>query len=645
MSKGLRELYEFGPYHLDASRRLLERDGEVLHLASKTFETLLVLVRNRDRVLTKEELMKVLWPDSFVEEVNLAQNVSALRKILGETPGQNRYIATVPGKGYRFVGEVREWGNSSEEITIERHTQTHVMIQEEKEEATNASEEILVQGSGLRSWIRSRPGIAAVIGGLVACVAAGGVYFWRTRQSNAKEMPVHSLAVLPFRFLAGEDDPPLALGVTDAVITKLGNIHELTVRPTDEVMRYSSPNGNAKDIARQLQVDSFLSGRIQKSGDRIRVTVQLMRVGDGNPLWAQTFDEKFTNIFAVEDSISEQVTEALAVNLADAEKQQLRKHYTENIDAYRNYLAGRYEEFQYTRDGMNKAIGYFNRAIDNDPSYALAYAGLADAYTTESDWLFSPREALPKAEAAARKALAFDDSLAEGHEALAHVLLHEWRLADADREFHRALILNPESTTIYLTYGEYLASIGKEDQAIEQMNKALTIDPLSPEVNSFLAWDLYLKRDYDACLASSHKAMQMFPDFWLPHLTAGMCLSVKGQYGAAVEEFQRARAMNPESTSAQGGLGVSYAKAGNTVAARKVLQEMEDASKKGYVSPAYIALVYDALGDRNAEFADFAKAYDDQSEYLLWLTIDPLLDDVRGDPRFEQLLRRVGVSR
>jgi tetratricopeptide (TPR) repeat protein len=294
---------------------------------------------------------------------------------------------------------------------------------------------------------------------------------------------------------------------------------------------------------------------------------------------------------------------------------------------------------------MNQAIGYFDRAISQDPSYALAYAGLADAYTTESDWLLSPREALPKAEAAARHALAFDDNLAEAHAALAHALMHEWRMAEADREFHRALLLNPSSTSTYYEYAEYLASIGDLDHAIAQMNEALTIDPLSPEVNSFLAWDYYLKRDYDRCLQISGKAMQTFPDFWVPHLGAGMCYFAKGQYPQAIQEYQTARTMNPEASFPMAGVGMSYAKLGDKPAARTVAHEMENMAKQSYISPLYIGLIYDALGERDREFDYYAKAYDDRSEYLLWLTLDPVFDEVRGDPRFNDLVKRVAVAK
>jgi TolB-like protein/DNA-binding winged helix-turn-helix (wHTH) protein/Flp pilus assembly protein TadD len=650
MSEEIKELYDFGPFRLDASRRLVSRGEQVLPLTSKTFETLLVLVRNHDRVLAKQELMEKLWPDSFVEEVNLAQNVSALRKALGEIPGENLYIATIPGKGYRFVAQVRKVGGADhkieDEIVVERHIRAQVVIREENEDDTGKPVPQNRTLPAAKGWLVTRPQ-AAAIGALAACLVAGGVYFWKARPAASTEETGHSLAVLPFQSLAGvPDDEHLGLGVADAVITKLSNLRQLPVRPTDVVIRYADPKVDPMQAARELGVDSLLSGKIQKAGDRIRVTVQLVRVRDGRPLWARTFDEDFTNIFAVEDSISEKVAQALAVNLAVQDKQRLEKHYTENIDAYRNYLEGRYSEFTFTRQGMSKAIEYFSHAIADDPSYALAYAGLADAYTTESDWLLSPREALPKAEAAARKALVFDDNLAEAHGALAHVLLHEWRLAEADQEFHRALSLNPNSIAINFAYVEYLASIGHPEQAIALGYKALTIDPLSPEINSFMAWDFYLKRDYDSCLSLSEKNMQMFPDFWVPHLTAGMCRSVKAQYPEAIEEYHKALTMNPEAGFALAGLGMSYAKSGNRPAARKVLEEMDvTAKQKGsYVSPVYFGLVYDAMGERDKEFAWYEKGYDDQAEWLLWLTLDPIFDGVRGDPRFRQLVQRVGAD-
>jgi DNA-binding winged helix-turn-helix (wHTH) protein/TolB-like protein/Flp pilus assembly protein TadD len=651
MSKKMQELYDFDDFLLDASRRIISRGDEAVPLTSKAFETLLVLVRNRDRVLPKEELMNAVWPDSFVEEVNLAQNISAIRKALGESPGQNRFIATIPGKGYQFVCGVREreTGTSTpvDELVVARRTQAQVVIVEEAgdkaptRDIARDQKQLEAPRRRFRAWPLAASGLVAL------AVMVGGGYWWQHRiaQSSSLKGTGHSLAVLPFQPLEpGTDDEHIGLGVADAVITKLSNIHQLPVRPTDVVIRYNNPQVDPIAAAREMGVDSVLSGKIQKSGDRMRVTVQLVQVSDGRSLWAQTFDENYTSIFAVEDSISEKVVQALAVNLAASEELQLKRHYTDNIDAYQNYLEGRYAEFTFTREGMNKAIAYFNHAIADDPSYALAYAGLADAYTTESDWLLAPKEALPKAEAAARKALAFDDNLAEAHGALAHALLHEWRLPESEREFHSALALNPGNVSTYFAYSEYLASTGKPDQAIAVGQQALAIDPLSPEINSFLAWDYYLKRDYDACLATSHKAMQMFPDFWIPHMTAGMCHGIRSENPQAIDEYKKALAGNPDSSFSQAGLGMSYAKSGKTGEAREALEKLKELSKSTYVSPTSIALIYLALGEKDEEFAWLNRGFEDQAEFMLWLPVDPIFDGERKDPRFKDLVRRVGVT-
>ena len=643
MGQETKELYEFGPFQVDVSRRVVSRGGQPVLLTSKAFETLLLLVRNRERVLLKDEMMKVLWPDTFVEEVNLAQNVSALRKALGETPGENLYIATIPSKGYRFVGDVREGGDRQAELIVERRTTSQVIIQEEIDDGESASEgaprPLVLPAPG--SFPLARIGLLLVVMVLIAVAA----YLWSSRR-GAQAPRIQSIAVLPFRGLSStEDDQHLGLGITDAVITRLSNIRQLSVRPTDVSLRYADPSVDVLRAAREMGVDSILSGKIQKSGDRIRLTVQLIRVRDNQPLWAQTFDGAFTGIFAVEDSISERIADTLTLNLAPQEKKELARHYTENLDAYRNYLQGRYAEFTFTRDGMKKAIEYFNRAIALDPGYALAYAGLADAYTTESDWLLSPRDAMPKAEAAARKALAFDDNLAEAHGALAHALLHEWKLEESGREFQRALALNPNNTSTLYAYSEYLASVGRVDEAIATSSRALKIDPLSPEINSFLAWDYYLKRDYERCIASSKQNQEMFPDFWVPHLTLGMCWVITGRYSDAIAEFRKAREQNPEATYPLAGIGISYARAGNRAEAIKTAESMQDLARRSYVSPIYIGMVYGALGDRDAEFSWFNKAYDDQSEYLLWLTLDPLFDGELADARFAELVKRMGLTK
>jgi TolB-like protein/DNA-binding winged helix-turn-helix (wHTH) protein/Tfp pilus assembly protein PilF len=628
-------LYEFGPFRVDGVRRLLFRDDQQVPLTSKAFDTLLVLIRNRDRVLEKDALLKAIWPDSFVEEANLAQHVSALRKALGEQPGEHRYIATIPGRGYRFVADVRMFSTTETELTLERRTTAELVVEEELQE----DEEIRV-----RTRWRLRPiETAAAVGLLAVGLGVAGWRIWNEKAHAPDVTATRSIAVLPFQPLDAQGENSLALGLADAVITKLSNIRQLVVRPTSSILKYAGPSTDLLAAGRELDVAAVLEGKVQKAGDRIRITVQLVRVSDRRPLWAETFDESFTNIFAIEDAISEKVAQALALKLAQGEKQRLDRRYTANLEAYRNYLDGRYSEFKFTPDGLNQAIVYFDRAIEIDPSYALAYAGLADAYTTASDWVLSPREALPKAEAAARHALEFDDGLAEAHGALAHAQMHEWKLADAGKEFGRALALNPNITSVYFAYAEYLSALGKHDQAFSELQKALKIDPLSPEILFLLGFPLYLKQDYEGDLAADRAAIKAHPDFWAPHMASGYGYLAEQRFPEAIAEFEKARALNPEATINLSGLAAAHARSGDRTEAMKLLAQLKKMASEQHVAPFDIAVIYDALGERDKALDWLEKAYQDQSEMMLFLEMYQPVADLRGEPRFQELVRRVGV--
>ena len=615
MPQETKDFYDFGPFRADTVRRLLIRDGLPVPVTSKVFDTLEVLIRNRDRVMAKEEMLKEIWPNSFVEESNLTQNVSTLRKALCELPGEHRYIATVPGKGYRFVGEVRvPEPENPPPPPVPESTPLHI---------THS----LVVGTGLAFAIVA----VAIL-----------IWIWRTRHAAADAPRPRSLAVLPFRQLTPQPgDEYLGVGVADAVITRLSNLHELVVRPTGAVLRYAS--GDPLTAGRELSVDELLSGSIQQSGDRVRVTVQLLHVKDGQPLWAETFDETVQSLFDIEDSVSSKVAEKMSVRLAGGEKEQLARHYTENVAAWRLYLKGRYAEFRFTREGKEQAIEYFNQAIALDPGYAVAWAGLADAYTTSSDWVLSPREALPKAEAAARKALSFDDRLAEAHGSLAHALMHEWKLADAGVEFRRALSLTPNNTSIYFAYAEYLTALHRYDEAITELRKALKLDPLSPSMVAMLNWPMYLKGDYKGGLEASQEALRVDPDFWMPYMYNGYDLLALERYPDAIAQFEKARTLNPESAINLSGLGGTYARAGRRTDAQTILSQFDAMSaKQQYVAPVDYAFIYAALGDRDKAMEYLQRGYDDQSEMMLFLQLYGKYAGLASDPRFQELRRKVG---
>lgn len=611
MPQETNDFYDFGPFRADPVRRLLFRDGQPIPLTAKAFDTLEVLLRNRDRVVEKEELLKTIWPDSFVEEANLTQNVSMVRKALCELPGERRYIATIPGRGYRFVGEVRVPEPDPPPPPAEPPSSPHAR----------------------RLLIRLALTAAIVLVGVAAWLA-------RTRWVANAGQP-RSLAVLPFRQLTPQpDEEYLGIGVADAVITRLSNLRELTVRPTGSVLRYASA-GDPLAAGRELQVEAVLSGSIQKSGDRTRVTVQLIRVDDGHALWAETFDEAPAGLFAIEDSVSSNVAEKMALRLELPEKQQLARHYTENAEAWRDYLQGRLAEFRFTREGKEKAIEYFDKAIALDPSYAIAWAGLADAYTTASDWVLPPRQALPKAEAAARKALSFDDRLADAHGSLAHALMHQWKLPEAGVEFRKALALNPNNSPIYFAYSEYLTALERYDDSVAELKKAVRLDPLSPAMVGMAGWPLMLKGDYPGALQTAKEALQLDPDYWPAYMYGGYDLLAMGRYPEAIAQFQKARTLNPESTINISGLGAAYALSAQRADALKVLDDLNGMRQRQYVAPVDIAYLYAALGDRDHAMEYLQLGYQDQSEMMLFLKLYGKVGGLGADPRFQDLERKV----
>ncbi|HKQ03697.1 MAG TPA: winged helix-turn-helix domain-containing protein [Blastocatellia bacterium] len=623
-----KDCYEFGPFCFDARKQTLTRDGEPIRLKAKACDLLKVLLEHHGEALDKERLMTLLWPDTVVEENNLTVHMTALRKALGERPNDNRYIVTIPGRGYRFVAEVQS------------PAAMPLATEADAEAVTPAKDELTrIPRTKPRRLIR----FGALAMGVVALV--GGVIYWlKPRPQPVEPTPalptIKSLAVLPFRSLTpkpGEDY--IGVGIADVMITRLSNLSQLVVRPTSSVLAFSGQD--AVEAGQLLKVDLVLDGSIQRQGDRMRVTVRLLRVSDGQALMAMQCDEKCADLFALQDAISNQVTEALALQLTGDERQRLMKNYTGNAAAYQEYLKGRFHTLQYTPDGFKNAIVHLNNAIRLDPTYALAYAGLADAYTAASDWLLPPREALGKARAAAQKALALDDTLAEAHAALGHVKLHRSE-PDAESELQRALQLNPNSVAAMLWYGEYF--MAKDlTKGLAILHQAQRLDPLSPVIGSFITASYALARQPDGALTEARKTVALDPNDAFARGLLAEAYDAEGDYAAAISEAEKLRQLviNPQQL---GTLGRDYVLVGKPDEARRVLAEMDRLAQRQYVSPYDRAIIYATLGDKDQAFAWLNKAYDDQSEWIGWLQADYRLDSLHGDPRFDDLVRRVGLS-
>ncbi len=579
LPKRTRHRYDFGPFRLDVVMRRLYNDSEIVPLTHKALDLLLALVRNAGQIVEKEELMQQVWPDVVVEESNLTQHIHLLRKALGQERDEPIYIETIPGRGYRFVAGVRE------------------VIDDKRSEDPES------------------------------------------------QSAITSLAVLPFRLLGAEShDKYLELGLADALITRLSNVLQIIVRPTSAVLRYARSGRDPVVVGRELLADAILEGSIQRAGERIRVTAQLVRVADGATLWADKFDERGADILAVEDAISEQAAHALVLCLTGIERAKLTKRYTENTAAYHLYLKGRHFWNKITEEGFLKGIEYFEQAVAVDPDYALAYVGLADCYLLLADLGYrSSKEALPKAQEAARTAIAIDEVLAEAHTSLAHTrIYYDWDFAEAEQEFQRAIKLNPNYATAHHWYGWYLYGIGAHDRAVAELERAQAIDPLSLIINTTLGIAFLSQRQYDQAIGYFQNVIDIDPHFALAHHCLGLTLAHQARPEEAVAELRQAIRLTGSNPLTSGALGYVYAICGNRLEAYRGIEELQEQAKHRYVSPYHLARVYAGLGEIDSAFAWLEKAYQARSHYLIYIKTDLLLRRLRPDPRFQKLLQRVG---
>jgi len=436
------------------------------------------------------------------------------------------------------------------------------------------------------------------------------------------------------------------MGMSDALITRLGAINQLVVRPTSSIIGYKQLTQDPVAAGRELGVDALLEGYVQRSGDRIRVTAQLLSTADGNHLWSGQFDDKFISIFAVEDSISRQISEALLLRLSGEEQRRIAKHYTENIEAYQLYLKGRYFQDRRTPEGLNKSLDYFQQAIDRDPGYARAFAGLADSYVglaVRSD--MSPRDSYQKAKTAVARALEIDNTIGEAHAALATVkYLYDWDWPAAEIESRRAIELSPNHPQAHQAYAGYLLVMGRNQEAISEIKKALELDPLSLALNVFLARLLFFSHEYDQTIEQCRRTLEMDGNFGAAHLFLGRAYKEKRMYQEALAELQKAGTLLGDNAEISALIGYTNAVSGHRLEAEKIARDLQGFAKQRYVSPYHLAMIYAGLGDRDEAFRSLEKAYEDREGRLSIIKLAPEFDGLRSDARFADLIRRVGLS-
>lgn len=653
-------LYRFGPFQLDPLKRLLLREGEIVQLAPKVFDTLLVLVESSGSVVEKAKLMDMVWPDCFVEEINLTVNISALRKILGESLDEHKYIVTVPRRGYSFVADVREV--SDHEISLLRNApfEDEAGEPDERNEAgtiaPDVDKELTDQSSPLehieivppqapssRARFRRHLITLSVYIAVILVIVLGLWFLLSDRLSERQNLVIgKSIAVLPFKVLGSQDQEYLELGMADAVITRLSNLDQITVRPTSAILKYENLQNDHLVAGRELEVDTVLSGMVQRFGDEVRVTVQLVRVSDGVTVWAGEFERSFTDLFSVQEAIAKQVVGALMLRLTPTEDAQISKQYTHNSQAYQMYLKGRYYWNRRTAKGLDKAIECFSLAVEIDPQFALAFVGLADCYVLISDYGYtSPKRSYPKAKAAVTNALKIDDSLAEAHTSLAYILLfYDWDFAGAEQEFNRAIELNPNYATARHWYSLCLIVKGQISESRAEMDRALELDPVSLVINSALGIHFHYLRQYEQALKQYSKVLEMDPNFARAVNNMGLTYEQIGKYEEAIAALKRSDGILSAPSPA---LAHAFAASGKVTEARKILVELKELSKRSFVSPTRIAMIYTRLGEKDKAFEWLDKAFEERDGVLVYLNLEPRFDNLRADPRFVELVGRIGL--
>ena len=581
-------IYQFGKFVLNVQEQMLTADGRAVHLPTKEFETLQMLVENNGKILSKDEMMSGIWKDTFVEESNLAQYVSRLRKILNVDG--NQYIKTISKRGYRFSAEVT---TSDSDLVIERQIR------------------VKVGGNEPRSLGE-----------------------------------INSVAVLPFQSLGSPaDDDFLGLGIADALITQLTRTGKIITRPTASVMKFRSADQDSVAIAELLNVDAILEGNFQKSGNRLRLTAQMLDSESGKTLWAESFNTEIDDIFDVQDRIAERIVNAFSKQHSAETSGQSTKRYTENKAAYQEYLKGRFNFSKRTADGLTKALKNFETAIEIDPLYALAYAGMAEVYQLLplSDEL-EPHAAFPKAKAAVLRALAIDDTIAEAHVSLGVILMdYDWNWPGAELSFQKAIELNPNYAAAHQVYGTLLLRLGRIGDAILELKKAQHLDPLSPAINTWMAEAFGQLGQHEAAIRIHKDTIRFAPDYLYAYYFLVQSYVSTGQLPEAAKAAEDAVTLSDDMSLTRSASIFLKVHIGDPEAARMELQGLIEKRDKKYVSAINIASGFAVLKETDDVFKWLQIAYDERDSNLTWLNVDREFEYLRDDPRFRAMLRKVNL--
>jgi DNA-binding winged helix-turn-helix (wHTH) protein/TolB-like protein/Flp pilus assembly protein TadD len=630
--------YEFGLFRLNSVGRILLRDAEVVPLTPKQFDILLLLVENHGQVVEKERLIEQVWPDASVEEGNLTTNIYMLRKALGEGANAQQFIQTLPRRGYRFVAEVREVIPGDESTVTREPVELHLV--------TPQDQAGILPGKAITAsrWARIENKWKLAFAALaLLTVTAGAIYLWAWSKPNPA---VKTVAVLPFKPLSSDSrNEVLELGMADTLINKLSGIGHLVVRPLDVVRKYTALDQDPLEAGRELGVDYVLAGNLQMMGEKTRANVRLLSVKDGSTVWADTCNEQCSNVFELQDAIAARIASALAIELTGQERQRLARHYTESTDAYRAYLTGRHLHHKRSVHATEKGIEYFEQAIRLDPNYALAYATLADAHLALAKLKARlPQEIMPQAKAAADKALELDDSLAEAHAAIGSIRFYEWDWSGAERAFKHASKLNPNYERNHSDYEHCLLAMKRFDEALAESKRVLELDPVSAHYNRNVAMILYFARRYDEAIEQCQKALELDPDMVSVYVWLGAAYEQKGLYDQAVKAYLKPEVLSGIGPEAGLAMREAYAALGWKGLWQKALELMKGQAKHWNANTSQLAEIYARLGEKDQAFALLEKAYEQRLTKMKFLNTDPVWDGLRSDPRYADLVRRMGLE-
>jgi TolB-like protein/DNA-binding winged helix-turn-helix (wHTH) protein/Flp pilus assembly protein TadD len=612
----------------------LWKQGRKVRLEGQPVQILLCLLENPGELVTRDELRQRLWPaetyGNFEDGLNAA--VKRLRQALNDSAGNPRFVETLPRRGYRFLAPVQ--------IINAAEDRPNLIEIQSAELAPRAGD--LPEAKGVLrslSWKRSSWALLLVLLGVTA---------WMLRPKNGPSPVIRSLAVLPLENLSHDPSQDyFADGMTDELITELGQISELRVISRTSAMTYKGAHKSLPQIAGELNVDAVVEGTVLRSGDQVRITAQLIQASADKHLWAQSYEGDVHQTLALQRQVARAIAEEIQIELTSHERDVLKSVKTVSPDAYEAYLKGRFFWNKRTADGMKEAISYFSQAIEKDPNYAPAYAGLTDSYALAGDWKYgvlAPKDAYPKAKAAAVKAVELDSTLGEAHISLALCLDNfDWDFSYAGKEFTRGIELSPSYATGHDWYGWHLASLGRNGEALAQVEKSENLDPLSLIISSDLAEEFLIDHRYDEAATQTQKTINMDRFFAPAHYVLGATFVQKHKYDEAIAELQKATQLSEGSTAFNANLAYAYAVSGRRSEAVKILADLKNQSQHGFSNAPEIALVYVGMNDKDQAMTWLNKAFDER--FSPWVLMRPAFDPLRSDPRFQDLMRRIGLSK